>query len=42
MKAFMMGMVALVVITVAAAVGLSSVDMSAGSVYSSQSGNVRL
>lgn len=42
MKAFMMGMVALVVITVAAAFGLSTVDMSAESIYSSSSGNVRL
>lgn len=42
MKAFWMGMVALVAITAAAAVGLNSIDMSAGSVYSSQSGNVRL
>ncbi len=42
MKAFMMGMAALVVITVIAAVGLSSIDMSAEQVYSSSSGNVRM
>jgi hypothetical protein len=42
MKAFMIGMAALVAITVVAAVGLSSIDMSAEQVYSSTSGNVRL
>jgi hypothetical protein len=42
MKAFMMGMAALVVITIVAAVGLGAIDMSAEQVYSSTSGNVRL
>ena len=42
MKAFMMGMAALVVITIVAAVGLGSIDMSAEQIYSSTSGNVRL
>jgi hypothetical protein len=42
MKAFMMGMAALVVITIIAAVGLGAIDMSAEQVYSSTSGNVRL
>lgn len=42
MKAFMMGMAALVVITIVAAVGLGTIDMSAEQVYSSTSGNVRL
>lgn len=42
MKAFLIGMAALVVITVIAAVGLNAVDMSASEVYSSKSGNVRL
>lgn len=42
MKAFMMGMAALVVITAAAAVGLNSIDMSAESIFSSSSGSVRL
>lgn len=42
MKAFLMGMAALVAITVVAAVGLGAIDMSAGEVYSSKSGNVRL
>lgn len=42
MKAFLMSLAALVAITVIAAVGLSAVDMSAGEIYSSKSGNVRL
>jgi hypothetical protein len=42
MKAFMMGMAALAVITVVAAVGLGALDMSAEQVDSSTSGNVRL
>lgn len=42
MKAFWMGMAALVVLTGVAAVGLGALDMSAGDVYSSKSGNVRL
>ena len=42
MKAFLMGVGAMVVITIAAAAGLGALDMSAGSVYSSTSGNVRL
>ena len=42
MKAFMIGMAALVAITVVAAVGLGAIDMSAEQIYSSTSGNVRL
>ncbi len=42
MKAFMMGMAVLVAITVVAAVGLGTINMSAEEVYSSTSGNVRL
>ena len=42
MKAFMIGMAAMVAITVVAAVGLSAIDMSAEQIYSSTSGNVRL
>jgi len=42
MKAFMMGMAALVVITIVSAVGLGAIDMSAEQIYSSTSGNVRL
>ena len=42
MKAFMMGMAALVVITIVAAFGLGAIDMSAEQIYSSSSGNVRL
>lgn len=42
MKAFLMSLAALAVITVVAAVGLGAVDMSAGEVFSSKSGNVRL
>lgn len=42
MKAFWIGMAALVVITAGAAVILGSVDMSAGTVYSSKVGDVRL
>lgn len=42
MKAFMMGVAAMVAITVVAAVGLGAIDMSAEQVYSSKSGNVRL
>ncbi len=42
MKAFVMGMAALVVITVVSALVLGSLDMSAEQVFSSTSGNVRL
>ncbi len=42
MKAFMIGMAAMVAITVVAAVGLGTIDMSAEQIYSSTSGNVRL
>lgn len=42
MKAFLISMAALAVITVVAAVGLGAVDMSAGEIFSSKSGNVRL
>jgi hypothetical protein len=42
MKAFLLSIVALAVITVVVAVGLGAVDMSAGQIYSSTSGNVRL
>lgn len=42
MKAFLMGIAALAVITVVAAVGLGAVNMSAGEVYTSKSGDVRL
>lgn len=42
MKAFVMGMAALVVITVVAALGLGAVDMSADQIYSSKTGDVRL
>jgi hypothetical protein len=42
MKAFVMGMAALAVVTAIAAVGLNAVDMSASQIYSSKSGNVRL
>jgi len=42
MKAFMIGMAALVAITVVAVVGLGAIDMSAEQIYSSTSGNVRL
>ena len=42
MKAFLMGIAALAIITVVAAVGLGAVDMSAGEVYTSKSGDVRL
>ncbi len=42
MKAFMIGMAAMVAITVVAAVGLGAIDMSAEQIYSSTSGNVRL
>lgn len=42
MKAFIMSLVAMAVIAVVAAVGLGAVDMSAGSVFSSKVGNVRL
>lgn len=42
MKAFVMGMAALVVITVGSALVLGSLDMSAEQVFSSTSGNVRL
>jgi hypothetical protein len=42
MKAFLMGMVAMVVITVIAALGLNTVNMSADQVYTSKTGDVRL
>ena len=42
MRAFVMSLVALVVITLVAAVGLSAIDLSAENVFSSQQGNVRL
>jgi len=42
MNAFLMGLAAMAVITVVAAVGLGAVDMSAGEVFSSKSGSVRL
>ena len=42
MKAFVTSLVIMAIITVAAAIGLGVVDMSAGSVYSSKIGNVRL
>ena len=42
MKAFLMSLAALAAITVVAAVSLNAVDMSAGEIYSSKSGNVRL
>lgn len=42
MRAFVIGMAAMVIITVVAAVGLNALDMSAGQVYSTKSGNVRL
>lgn len=42
MKAFMMSVAALVVITVVSALVLGSIDMSAEQIYSSTSGNVRL
>jgi len=42
MKAFVMGMAALVVITVVSALVLGSLDMSSEQVFSSTSGNVRL
>jgi len=42
MKAFVMGMAALVVITVGSALVLGFLDMSAEQVFSSTSGNVRL
>ena len=42
MKAFVMSLVALVVITLVAAFGFGVVDMSSENVYSSEQGNVRL
>lgn len=42
MKAFLISLAALVVISVAAAIGLGAVDMSAQSVFSSKTGDVRL
>lgn len=42
MKAFIISMAALAVITAAAAIALTTVDMSAGTVYSSKTGSVRL
>jgi len=42
MKAFVVSLVALAVITVVAAIGLGSVDFSAKNVFSSKMGNVRL
>ena len=42
MRAFVMSLVALVVITLVAAVGLGMVDMSSENVFSSEQGNVRL
>lgn len=42
MRAFLMSLAALVAITIVAAIGLNAVDMSAGEVYSSKNGNVRL
>ena len=42
MKAFLMSVVALVVITAVSALVLGSLDMSAKQIYSSTSGNVRL
>jgi hypothetical protein len=42
MKAFVIGMAALVVITAVSALVLGSLDMSAEQVFSSTSGNVRL
>jgi len=42
MKAFVIGMAALVAITVVSALVLGSLDMSAEQVFSSTTGNVRL
>ena len=42
MKAFVTSLIVLAVITVGAAFGLGAIDMSAGSVFSSKVGNVRL
>ena len=42
MKAFVIGIAALVAITVVSALVLGSLDMSAEQVFSSTSGNVRL
>ncbi|MEC9369299.1 MAG: hypothetical protein VX871_11490 [Pseudomonadota bacterium] len=42
MKAFIISLAALAVATVVAAVVLNAVDMSAGSVYTSKTGSVRL
>lgn len=42
MKAFLAGMAAMVVIAAAAGLVLQSIDRSAGTVYTSPSGSVRL
>lgn len=42
MKAFVMGIAALAAITVIAAIGLGTIDMSAEQIYLTTSGNVRL
>jgi hypothetical protein len=42
MRAFIASLIVLAVITVAAALGLGAVDMSSGTVFSSQTGDVRL
>ncbi len=42
MKAFITSLIVMAVIAVGAALGLGAVDMSAGSIYSSEAGNVRL
>lgn len=42
MKAFLMSLAALAIITVVAAVGLGTVNMSAGKMFTSKSGDVRL
>lgn len=42
MKAFVTSLVAMAVITVVAAVGFGALDMSADTVYTTKSGNVRL
>lgn len=42
MRAFLISLVALAVITIAAAIGLGAVDMSAKTVFSGKSSDVRL
>ena len=42
MKAFIISLVVMAVITVVAAIGLGAIDMSADSMFSSKIGNVRL